>query len=168
MTFDEYVTAHGAALLRFARLLTGDEHRAEDLTQDVLARAYVRWKRVAGADDPDRYVRRMLVNANHSWWRLRSSREVRVAAVADRQLDGAIDADAVERDVLWRLISELPPKQRAVLVLRYYCDLTGADIAEILGCSAVTVRTHAMRAVATLRRRYPAADDLPSYERGSR
>ena len=69
MTFDEYVLTRGPALVRFARLLTGDEHRAEDLAQEVLARAYVRWRRISGLDRPDLYLRRMLVNAHHSWWR---------------------------------------------------------------------------------------------------
>jgi DNA-directed RNA polymerase specialized sigma24 family protein len=69
MTFEEYVLARGAALVRFARLLTGDDHRAEDLTQDVLAKAYVTWWRVGRVEQPDLYVRRMLLNAHHSWWR---------------------------------------------------------------------------------------------------
>ncbi|GAB3854200.1 hypothetical protein GCM10027610_085400 [Dactylosporangium cerinum] len=80
VTFEEYAFARTAALVRFARLLTGDEHRAEDLVQDVLARAYARWGRISRTDRPDVYVRRMLVNAHHSWWRRRSSGEVSVAA----------------------------------------------------------------------------------------
>lgn len=76
MTFEEYVSSRGPALVRLARLLTGDEHRAEDLTQEVLSRAYVHWRKIARADRPDVYVRRMLVNANNSWWRRRSSREL--------------------------------------------------------------------------------------------
>lgn len=162
MTFEEYVTVHGSGLVQFARLLTGDAHRAEDLVQDVLARAYVRWKRISKADVPDHYVRRMLINANNTWWRRRSSHELRVATVADRPVGGDLGAAAVERDVLWRLVMALPPKQRAVLVLRYYCDLDDPAIAQIVGCSAVTVRTHALRAVARLRERYPAVDDVPS------
>ena len=79
MTFEEYVLARGAALVRFARLLTGENHRAEDLAQDVLAKAFVNWRRVMRADNPDLYVRRMLINAHHSWWRRRTNREVPVA-----------------------------------------------------------------------------------------
>ena len=161
MTFEEYVAARGTALVRLARLLTGDDHLAEDLVQDVLARAYVGWKRVMETDRPDVYVRRMLVNANTSWWRRRSSRELAVggpaiAAVADRSAAPDAGHESAERDAMWRLILRLPERQRAVLVLRYYEDLDDALIAEILDCSPVTVRTHAMRALATLRECHPA------------
>ncbi|MBY8873374.1 SigE family RNA polymerase sigma factor [Micromonospora sp. PLK6-60] len=156
MTFEEYVGSRGPALIRLARLLTGDEHRAEDLTQEVLARAYLRWRKIAGLDRPDVYVRRMLVNANASWWRRRSNRELATDTFADRPVRGRLDEDAVERDELWRLILGLPDRQRAVLVLRYYEDLDDPTIAQILDCSPVTVRTHAMRALAHLRERVGA------------
>ncbi|MDG4805898.1 SigE family RNA polymerase sigma factor [Micromonospora sp. WMMD1120] len=153
MTFEEYVSSRGPALVRLARLLTGDEHRAEDLTQEVLSRAYVQWRRIARADRPDVYVRRMLVNANISWWRRRSSREVVVDTFADRPHRVDVGGEAADRDEMWRLIHALPDRQRAVLVLRYYEDLDDATIAQILDCSPVTVRTHAMRALANLRER---------------
>lgn len=153
MTFEEYAFARTPALLRLARLLTGDEHRAEDLVQEVLAQAYARWGRIARADRPDLYVRRMLVNAHHSWWRRRSSREVSVAEVAERP--GVTDeaTDVAERDALWRAVRALPARQRTVIVLRYYEDLDDARIAEIMECSTGTVRTHARRALAALRDR---------------
>lgn len=151
MTFEEYVLARGPALVRLARLLVGDDHRAEDLAQEVLARAYPRWSRISRTDQPDLYLRRMLVNANISWWRRRSNRELSVAQVDDRPAPGDLGAAAVERDLMWRAVGGLPGRQRAVLVLRYYEDLDDAEIAQILGCSRVTVRTHAMRAIATLR-----------------
>ncbi|NYF54897.1 SigE family RNA polymerase sigma factor [Micromonospora purpureochromogenes] len=154
MNFEEYVSSRGPALVRLARLLTGDEHRAEDLTQDVLARAYVHWRRIARADHPDVYVRRMLVNANTSWWRRRSSRELATSEFAERAHRGDLGGEAAERDELWRLILALPDRQRAVLVLRYYEDLDYATIGQILDCSPVTVRTHAMRALTQLRERY--------------
>ncbi|WDZ84995.1 SigE family RNA polymerase sigma factor [Micromonospora cathayae] len=154
MTFEEYVSSRGPALVRLARLLTGDEHRAEDLTQDVLSRAYLRWRRIARTDRPDVYVRRMLVNANTSWWRRRSSRELAVAGFADRPYPGDLGTETAERDEMWRLVQALPDRQRAVLVLRYYEDLDDATIAQILDCSPVTVRTHAMRALTHLRARY--------------
>ncbi|MCG5468489.1 SigE family RNA polymerase sigma factor [Micromonospora sp. LAH09] len=156
MTFEEYAFARTSALIRLARLLTDDEHRAEDLVQEVLARAYARWGRISRTDRPDAYVRRMLVNAHNSWWRRRSSREVSVAAVTDRA--GSADEAAVvaERDALWRLVRELPTRQRTVIVLRYYEDMDDAMIAEILACSAGTVRTHAKRALTTLRKRQEA------------
>jgi RNA polymerase sigma-70 factor (sigma-E family) len=167
LTFEEYVASRGPALVRLARLLTADHHRAEDLVQEVLARAYVHWRRIQRTERPDMYVRRMLVNANVSWWR-RGRREVSVAWVDESSADlgtgagrlgtGAADlgAGAADRDEMWRLVADLPPRQRAVLVLRYYEDLDDASIAEILDCSAVTVRTHAMRALVTLRQRFAA------------
>ncbi|ROO50758.1 RNA polymerase sigma-70 factor (sigma-E family) [Micromonospora sp. Llam0] len=163
MTFEDYVAARGPALVRLARLLTGDRHRAEDLTQEVLGRAYVRWRSISRTDRPDIYIRRMLVNANTSWWRRRSSRETPATA---ELINTALDRSAVHRpghdpgtaaaehDAMWRLVSGLPERQRAVLVLRYYEDLDDASIAEILDCSAATVRTHAMRALAKLRTRH--------------
>jgi RNA polymerase sigma-70 factor (sigma-E family) len=153
VTFEEYVRARGPALVRLARLLTRDAQLAEDLVQDVLGRAYPRWDRIMRTDRPDVYLRRMLVNANVSRWRRRSSHEVVGAVPAERPALGAHDEDLAERDALWRLIRELPDRQRATVVLRYYEDLDDATIAEILDCSAVTVRTHAMRALAALRTR---------------
>ncbi len=153
MTFEEYAYTRGPALIRLARLLTGDEHRAEDLAQDVLARAYARWPRIARMGQPDRYVRRMLVNAHHSWWRRLSNRETTVPAPADRPGRTDEATEIAERDALWRLVTELPPRQRTVIVLRYYEDLDDAAIADIMHCSTGTVRTHAKRALTTLRGR---------------
>ncbi|MEH1125109.1 SigE family RNA polymerase sigma factor [Micromonospora sp. CPCC 206061] len=152
MTFEEYVLTRGPALVRLARLLVGDDHRAEDLVQDVLAKAYPRWARICRTDQPDLYLRRMLVNARNSWWRRRANRELAVAEPTDGARPDASDP-AADRDAMWRLVAALPDRQRAVLVLRFYEDLDDAAIAGILGCSAVTVRTHAMRALATLRGR---------------
>lgn len=159
MTFEEYVSTRGPALVRLARLIAGDEHRGEDLAQEVLAKAYVRWRRIATLDHPDRYLRRMLVNANASWWRRRSNREIAVEPLVDRPSDGDHGTDSAERDEMWRLLGALPARQRAALVLRFYEDLDDAAIAEILDCSPVTVRTHVMRALQALRRRLDAAPD---------
>jgi len=152
VTFDEYAFARIPALMRLARLLSGDEHRAEDLVQDVLAKAYVRWGRISTMDQPDLYVRRMLVNAHHSWWRRLSSHETSVDTFGPER-PGATDeaAEVAERDALWRLVQALPARQRTVIVLRYYEDLDDATIAEILNCSTGTVRTHAKRALTALR-----------------
>ncbi|MEV4630236.1 SigE family RNA polymerase sigma factor [Micromonospora sp. NPDC049523] len=165
MTFEEYVAARGPALVRLARLLTGDRDLAEDLVQEVLGRAFVRWRSISRMDRPDIYIRRMLVNANTSWWRRRSSGETPVAAelmtaAVDRSAmtkrDGGDPGNATaERDAMWRLVMALPERQRAVLALRYYEDLDDATIAEVLGCSPATVRTHAMRALAALRVQHP-------------
>ncbi|MEV6629200.1 SigE family RNA polymerase sigma factor [Actinoplanes sp. NPDC051470] len=157
-TFEEYAAARGAALLRFATLLTGDRHRAEDLVQEALAKAYLKWDRIRRTDQPDVYVRRVLVNASRAWWRRRSSHEVPTDIRPDRPGPQDTAGAVVERDHMRRLIARLPPKQRTVLVLRYYEDLDDGTIAAILGCREVTVRTHAMRGLQALRDRYPIAD----------
>jgi RNA polymerase sigma-70 factor (sigma-E family) len=161
-SFEDYVTARGAALVRFARVLAGDEHRAEDLVQEVLARAYLRWGQITRSDEPDVYVRQAIVNATRSWWRRRSSREKPTGQPFDRQFNQAVpgdmDAEAVERDAMWRHIRRLPQQQRAVLVLRYYEDLDDETIAKVLGCAPVTVRSHALRALNTLRAHLGAPD----------
>jgi RNA polymerase sigma-70 factor (sigma-E family) len=152
--FEEYVRTRGPALVRFARLVAGDDQLGEDLVQEVLARAYPRWHRIVRSDRPEVYLRRAVVNARASWWRRLSSRE-QPHATANRDVPGGGDPSgpAGERDAMWREVSRLTVRQRAVVVLRYYEDLDDATIAEILGCSTVTVRTHAMRALAAMRDR---------------
>ncbi len=156
VTFEAYVATRGPALIRFANRLTGSQHRAEDLVQDALAKAYQRWDSIRRRDQPDVYLRRIIVNAARSWWRPRSNRELPIdtppADRADaRDVGTETDQLIAERDAMWRLIGALPNRQRAVLVLRYYEDLDDNTIAAILDCSPVTVRTHAMRALDVLR-----------------
>jgi RNA polymerase sigma-70 factor (sigma-E family) len=152
VTFDDYVRLRGPALVRLARLITGDRHLGEDLVQEVLIRAYPRWSKIRAGGRPDVYLRQMLVNAHISWRRKRSSHEVADGAERVEQPDRAdIGAEAVERDAVWRLITQLPANQRITVVLRFYEDLDDNSIAEILGCSPTTVRTHAMRALNALR-----------------
>jgi len=154
VTFDEYVRLRGPALVRLARLIAGDRHRGEDVLQEVLTKAYPRWSSIIAGGQPDVYVRRMLINAHLSWRRRRSSRETASDSASVERADRAdISAEAAERDAVWRLIVGLPPKQRATIVLRFYEDLDDSTIAEILGCSPATVRTHTMRALAALRQR---------------
>jgi RNA polymerase sigma-70 factor (sigma-E family) len=143
-------------------VLVGDQHRAEDLVQDALAKAYLRWNRIVRTDQPDVYLRRAVLNGSRSWWRRRVSRETPLDRPVDRAAPGDLGADAAERDALWRDLSRLPDRQRAVLVLRYYEDLDDATIADILGCTPVTVRTHALRALTTLRQHYRTTDTTPT------
>ncbi|GAA2374184.1 SigE family RNA polymerase sigma factor [Dactylosporangium salmoneum] len=152
MTFEEYVLARGPGLLRLARLLVDDVHRADDLVQDTLVRVYPRWARILRTDQPDLYVRRVLVNVNASWWRRRSSREMPAELDADAW-PGADDhgPPTAERLDIWQRVRALPRRQRAVIALRYYEDLDDDRISQILGCSRATVRTHAMRALAAMR-----------------
>ncbi|HVF03308.1 MAG TPA: SigE family RNA polymerase sigma factor [Frankiaceae bacterium] len=152
MEFEEYVAARGPALLRFAYVLTGDAHAAEDLTQAALADVLAKWRRVAAAGHPDAYVRRALLNRHLTWQRRRSSREVALADVPSGSVAGA-DAGVAARDEARRFLAGLPPRARAVLVLRYYADLDDDAIAGALGISQSNVRATASRALATLRAR---------------
>jgi RNA polymerase sigma-70 factor (sigma-E family) len=169
LEFDEYVRLRGASLVRLGRLLTGDQHLGEDLAQDVLARAFVRWKKIANVDSPEAYLRRMLVNAAISRSRLRSSGEIAVAEHPDRPdrpIHGDLSHEAAEREAMWSLVRSLPPKQRAAVVLRFYEDLDDSTIATLLDCTAVTVRTQVKRALSTLRTRLNQAQPTGTGERG--
>jgi RNA polymerase sigma-70 factor (sigma-E family) len=160
--FDAFVAARGPALLRLALLLTGDPHRAEDLVQMALARAYQHWGRVRRAGDPEAYVNRILVRQHVSWRRLRSSSEVvgLPSASASSAGDHPDVASAVtSRAAAWALLGRLPRRQRAVLVLRYYADMSDAQVAAELGCSEGTVRSQAARALAALRAVVPDLDE---------
>ncbi len=140
------------ALLRYTVLLTADRDLAQDLVQDVLVRAHGRWRRIAATEHPDRYVRRMITNAYLSWRRRWSTRQVVLLDPPDAPAAPADDpADRAERDALWQRLAGLPRQQRAVLVLRYYEGLSVAEVADVLGCSAGTVRGYASRALSTLR-----------------
>ena len=158
MTFEEFVAARGQALLRFAYVLTADAHLAEDVVQSALVKALRHWRRVERSSSPEAYVRRIVVTTFADHWRRASSSEV----VADVP-DGRTLPDPADRigsaDEMWRALAVLAPRQRAVLVLRYYVDLGDDEIARQLGISTVTVRSQASRALATLRSRWtPAAD----------
>lgn len=152
LDFEEYVVARGPALVRLARGLLRDPHSAEDVVQDVLAKALVKWQRIESVDDPDAYLRRMVVNATTSFWRRAVRREYphEHERLPDRRTDDAADS-VVGRDQMLALLRRLPTKQRAVLVLRHYEGLPDAEIADLLGTSPVTVRTNAHRGLAALR-----------------
>ena len=155
--FDTFVLARSGALVRFAHALCGDRYLAEDLVQTVLARAHGRWSSVVRSEWPEAYVRRMVINEHLSWRRRRSSAELASDLVPEPPgADGS--EERAERDRTWRQLATLPPKQRAVLVLRYYEDLPDSEIAGLLECSASTVRSQAARALATLRLAEPAQD----------
>lgn len=133
-------------------MLTNDRALGEDLVQDVLIRAEARWDRIGAADAPLSYVRRMIVNEFISWRRKwsRITPHADVTTLADQATPDHADAHT-ERLVLADRIATLPPKQRAVLVLRFFEDLPDDDIARILRCAPSTVRTHADRALRNLR-----------------
>jgi RNA polymerase sigma-70 factor (sigma-E family) len=150
--FERFVAERQRSLFRFAVVLCGDPHLAEELVQGVLARAFERWPRVAGADDPNAYVRRMVVNEYLSWRRL-ARRSTPVAEFYDSHLPSAPDhADQhSEAAAVAAELDLLPRKQRAVLVLRYYAGLSFAEVATYLGCREATARSYATRALAALR-----------------
>ena len=154
--------------MRLALMLTGDPHRAEDLVQSTLAKTYLHWRRVRRADAPEAYVRKVLVRQYVSWLRLRSSGEVvglpaegAGAEPAGGETDGASDlaTTLASREAAWALLARLPRRQRAVLVLRYYADMSDEQVAKALGCSVGTVRSNASRGLATLRTVVPDLDE---------
>ncbi|PWU53090.1 SigE family RNA polymerase sigma factor [Micromonospora sp. S4605] len=159
MTYEEFADSRLAALLRYAVMLTGDPHQAQDLVQDTMVRVQLNWRRVARADSPERYVRRMLTNQYVDWHRGSWMRRVLLRAEPDDALPAPTDhaQHAVDRDQVWSWLARLPRRQRATLVLRYYEDLPDAEIADILGCAVGTVRSSISRALATLRAEYVEA-----------
>ena len=148
-SFEEFVRTRGPALLRYAHLLCGDGARAEDIVQDALVKVHRRWGRAVGLATPFAYTRRAVTNEYLSWRRRLASHEL-PATVPDRPVAGPADAVA-DRDLVRSVIGGLPRRQRVVLVLRYYEDLTDREIAETLGVAEGTVRSLASRAFATLR-----------------
>lgn len=147
--FTDFATGSLPALLRFGHVLTGSPQDAEDLVQEALARCLRRWRRVS-ADDPVAYVRRVMVNAHLTrWWRW--SARVRLGEVPETMADDASLQRSDEWDAVRRALSQLPARQRAVLVLRYLEDLPDPSIAELLGCSPGTVRSQAFRGLIALR-----------------
>jgi RNA polymerase sigma-70 factor (sigma-E family) len=153
VSFEDFVQARSGSLLRTALLLAGQNRaEAEDLLQLALERAYRHWPRVCAAGEPERYVRRILANASADRWR-RLARRPEQALPAGEAGPGVPDQAAVlaDRDYLLRALATLPPRQRAVLVLRYYDGFSDAEVAEALGCSIGTVKSHAARALARLR-----------------
>jgi RNA polymerase sigma-70 factor (sigma-E family) len=158
-TLDELVRTHLPGLIRYATVLVGDQHTAADLVQEVLLRAHQRWRRIALTDRPDLYLRRMVTNEHLSWRRRWHVRMIQPTGdeVLTRHAGAAGDLAEghAEKDAMWQRLAELPPRQRTVLVLRYYEGLADVETAAVLGTSAATVRSHASRALATLRRADP-------------
>lgn len=159
MTFEEFVGARLVAILRYAIVVAWDRDLAEEITQNVLARAQPRWERINRTGVPELYVKRMILNEFLSW---RRRREARVVAVPDDRLEllSAPFPDPADRlgdrDTMMRLIALLSPKQRAVIALRFYEDMSIDEIAELTGARPTTVRTHLTRALAALREALPA------------
>jgi RNA polymerase sigma-70 factor (sigma-E family) len=148
--FDGFVEARSATLLRAAWLLTGEWPQAEDLLQTALAKAYLAWARIEPGRE-EAYVRRVLFTTYATWWRRAWRGEQPVAVLEEQDLQD--DHARVElREVVLSALAELPRRQRATVVLRYYCDLSEAETALALGCSVGTVKSQAAKGLARLRR----------------
>ncbi len=148
--FREYVTSRSGSLLRMAYLLTRNLADAEDLVQAALAKTYQAWDRIEDRNALDGYVRRAMVNTHISWWRRRRVDEYPTDEIPDRAVaDHAGDSEL--SDALSRALDRLPSRMRAAVVLRYFEDMSEAEVAEVLGISLGTVKSTVSRAVAKLR-----------------
>lgn len=156
--FEEFFASTWPRLFRVTYAITGDVGHAEDAVQSAFAKAYASWPRIRSADHPEAYVRRMAVNEvlgvrRRSWWRSERSGPPPETGAARTAED-----DVLDRAELWQSLMTLAPRQRAVLVLRYYEDLSEAQIAEVLGCSRGTVKSQASDGLSALRRRHSAGE----------
>ncbi|MET7284796.1 SigE family RNA polymerase sigma factor [Streptomyces sp. NPDC005573] len=153
--FQSFMTGRWPRLLRTAFLLTGEQHAAEDLTQSTLEQAFSSWRRVGAADDPEAYVRRVMINMH-----ARKHRRRLKEFLAPRDDSGLVHdvpdtgdriAQADDRSALLKALAQLPPRQREAVVLRYWEDLTETQTARAMGCSVGTVKSNAAKGIAKLR-----------------
>ncbi|MER7365569.1 SigE family RNA polymerase sigma factor [Nonomuraea wenchangensis] len=171
--FTAFLDTHQRPLLRLCYLLTGEVHLAEDLLQSVLVRMLGRWPKLRHIDHLDAYARKALVNQYISWRRRRGSGEVLRSELPERAHSS--EDSAVLRIVLRQALMRLTPKQRAVLVLRFYEDRTEREVADLMGCSVGTVKSQAHHALARLRAlapelasHLPVLNDDPAWNEGAR
>jgi RNA polymerase sigma-70 factor (sigma-E family) len=163
--FTEYVTAKAPWLRKVAYLLSSDWHRADDLVQATITRLYVNWHRATRVDNVDGYVRRILINEylaeqRTAWWR-------RIVLSGTEPDLPAVETNLAEALDLRRALDTLPARQRATVVLRYYCDLTVEATAHALGCSPGTVKSQTAHGIDTLRRALEAVPPVPTSEGSS-
>ena len=150
MTFEAWVEANLDWLFRFATVLIGDRALAEDVVMDTLGKVHDHWERLASLEDLGAYVRRMVVN-QHVSWRRKWSRQYSVPEPPDLPGSDDFASEYAERQALVAALGQLPPKQRAAVVLRFYEGLSSAEVAEVLGCRPVTARGYISRALRSLR-----------------
>lgn len=165
--FAAFMRASATRLFRLAFLLTGDRHRAEDLTQDALSRTYGVWRRVV-RDDAYAYTRRVLVNLHADWWRARMWRERLVDQPQARERVPDPATEVVRRDMVIRALRELTRRERAVVVLRYFADLSEAEVAGELNISVGTVKSTNARALRKLRVAADLTEPLAELRAGHR
>jgi RNA polymerase sigma-70 factor (sigma-E family) len=154
--FARFVRAHTSSLVRTAYLLTGNGVAAEELVQDTLVRLYPKWHLVQAAEVPLAYVRRSVANGFVNQTRRASRRELSVEFLPERPDEHDRPGQLDDRDELWALLRELPERQRAALVLRYFDDLSDDEIGAALGCRVGTVRSLVSRGLTALREHAPA------------
>jgi RNA polymerase sigma-70 factor (sigma-E family) len=152
-SFREFVEGSWNRLLRTAYLLTGDHGAAEDLVQTALMRTYRHWSRIEAYEAPEAYVRRVMVNANISAWRRRRAVVQVMAEPPEPSAGGSGDHQDTYalRDELWRAVCAMSPRMRTAFVLRYFEDLTEAEVASVMGCAVGTVKSQISRGLAKLR-----------------
>lgn len=161
--FESWLAAREPALQRTAHLLTGDVHTAQDLVQNTLAKLYLAWDRIQDRGHVDAYARKILINEHRTAWRRPVRRREQVTAelpdrpAPERGYDG-------QREAVWAFVGSLPPRQRAVIVLRFYEQLTEPEIADLLGISLGTVKSQSSRALAALRTHLPDHPELSGEE----
>ncbi|ADD42514.1 transcriptional regulator, LuxR family [Stackebrandtia nassauensis DSM 44728] len=159
--FDEFVRGSSLRLLRSAYLLTGDQHLAEDLVQSALERTHRSWKRLHRTESAEMYTRRVMYHLQVAWWRRRRVKEHFDEQPIDERVSTPDSAeDATRRLVLGQALAQLTTRQRAVIVLRFYEDLSVSQTAEMLGCSNGTVKSQTAKALAALRRQRPELAQL--------
>jgi RNA polymerase sigma-70 factor (sigma-E family) len=146
----DYVHGRIPTLRRVAYLLSGDEHQADDLVQETITKLYARWPRISRTENVDAYVHSMMVRAfldekRRGWWKVRL-----FGSPPDRA--GEVHDEAENRIAVRAALTQVPPRQQAVLVLRFLCDLPVSDVARILGCSAGTVKSQTSHGLAALRK----------------
>ncbi|MGV9269642.1 SigE family RNA polymerase sigma factor [Kitasatospora sp. NPDC003701] len=164
LDFEGFAATRWRRLVRTAYLLTGDHHEAEDVVQATFAKVFRNWSRISRLEEPDAYVHRALVNNNLSRHRRRRVRQLLVPVLPDRASTASGGhRDVEERSALLQALAELPPRQRAVVVLRYWEDMSEGQVAEVLACSQGNVKSQASRGLAKLRG-HPA---LASYAAGT-
>ncbi|MEZ0096060.1 SigE family RNA polymerase sigma factor [Streptacidiphilus sp. EB129] len=162
--FSTFVVNRGRYLHRLAELLTGDPHRASDLVQSALERAYPRWQRIQ-ADDPTAYVRRIIVNGHRSWWHRRLNRELPAEPAPDRAAPGDLAEGHAQRSVVLGALRQLTARERSVIALRFYGDLSESEIAAELEIAPGTVKSTVHRALGKLRAMPELADSSTAHPR---
>lgn len=147
--FADFVSTALPRLLRFGLVLTGNPAAAEDLVQTALARSWRAW-RLRSIEDPQAFVRKVMINSYASWYRQLATREAVAASVVQNTVMADEAARVDDRDAVWRALLTLPPKQRTVIVLRYYEEFSESEIAAVMGTTTGTVKSQASRALRRL------------------